>query len=98
MPCTLRATVKASETAATASSANGPKAKGVTLGKGKFRIAKKGTQQLTIKLSTVGRRYLKGKSGRLKATLAVTQKVGGDSVVTKRPVSVKVLPRGRSAR
>jgi hypothetical protein len=98
VPCTLQATATASETAAAASSTKTHKPKGLTLGKGRFRITKKGTQHLTLKLSPLGRRYFKGKRGKLKVTLAVTQKVGSRSAVTTRALSVDVVRRKRSAR
>jgi hypothetical protein len=92
VPCTLQATATAPETAASASAAKPHKAKAITLGKGKFRITKKGTRSLTLKLSARGRRYFAGKHGKVKVSLSVSQKVGPHSVVTQRALSVKVLP------
>lgn len=65
----------------------------VVLGKGKFKIKKKGSQKLTLKLSAKGRSYFKDKRGKTRVSLAVTEKVKGHAVVTKRMVTVKLLRR-----
>jgi hypothetical protein len=69
------------------------KKKPIVLGKGKFKVKKKGAQKLTLKLSGTGRRYFSGKHGKTKVTLAVTQKVGSHKVLTSRAVSVRIKRR-----
>ncbi len=87
-PCKVEATLTTPETGATASSTKPHKPKPLTLAKGRFKIAKKGIQPLTLKLAAKGRRYFKGKS-KAKATLAVTQKIKGHSFVTRKTLVVK---------
>jgi hypothetical protein len=97
IPCQVEIGLTAPAGAATAGSTKSKKPKSVVLGKGKFKIAKKGTQKLTVKLSGKGRAYLKGKR-KAKVAVAVTQKVKGHKVVTARTVNVKVTPRRRAKR
>ncbi|HTT96257.1 MAG TPA: hypothetical protein VMF55_16415 [Solirubrobacterales bacterium] len=96
VPCTLQVLATA-PAPAKSSGPRGHKAKRVKLGRGKFKIAKKGTRKLALKLSGAGRRYLAGKR-QAEASLAVTEKVGGRKVVTRRTVSVKVSSGKRAAK
>lgn len=89
VPCTLEVAATAGTAADTTSSLTDRKAKTVALGKGKFKIKKKGTQGLTLKLSGAGRHYFADKS-KAKVSIAVTEKVRGHNVVTRRSVNVKV--------
>jgi hypothetical protein len=93
VPCSIDATATTAEAGAAASSTKTHRPKPVTLGTGKFKIKKKGTQKLTLKLSAAGRRYFNGKGAKAKVSLAVTEKVKGHTVVTRRTVSVRLLRR-----
>jgi hypothetical protein len=92
VPCSIDATATTAEAGAMARSTGTHKPKPVKLGTGKFKIKKKGTRKLTLKLSAQGRRYFKGKR-KAKVSLAVTEKVKGHTIVTRRAVSVKLLRR-----
>jgi hypothetical protein len=94
IPCEIHATLTTPEAAATASSTKTNKPKPQVLGKAKFKLKKKGLQKLTLNLSTKGRAYLKGKH-KTKLSLAVTEKVKGHNVTTKRAITVKVTPAKR---
>jgi hypothetical protein len=97
VPCEVNASATAPTASAKPSAAQARrKVKAVVLGKGKFKIKKKGTNKLTLKLSGPGRRYLAGKH-KAKVSLSVTQKIGGHSVVTRRTVTVTVTHPKRRA-
>ena len=96
VPCSLGATATTPAKLAMSGSPRGkakPK-KPVTLGKGKFKLKKKGPQKLTLKLSGAGRKYLAGKR-KAKVSLAVTEKIGSQNVVTTQTLNVKVSPPKR---
>jgi hypothetical protein len=98
VPCAVDVGLTTPEAgAATASVAKKAKPKTISLGKGKFKIKKKGVRKLTVKLSARGRKFLTGKS-KAKIGIAVTEKIGGHAFVTKRDVSVKVSRPRRASR
>jgi hypothetical protein len=70
-PCTITVTLTAPETVvinghSAAVVAKKGKTKTVTLGKGKFTIAKRGAKKLSVKLSRSGKRFLAARTGHLK--------------------------------
>ncbi len=87
VPCTVTITITVSE-ASTARKGHG-KPKQTTLASGKFTIHKHGANKLRLHLTRAGRKLLSRHHGRLRATLLASEKVGGHTVKTTKPIKIK---------
>ncbi len=103
-PCTLTITITATETVvviaardrAGAARKRIRRTKTVTLGTGKFTIRTKGSKKLTIHLTKAGAKFLAAHHGRVKASLRVSQKLGGHSETATR--TIKIVPAKRKTK
>jgi hypothetical protein len=102
-PCTVTITLTAPETvvinghAVAAVAARKGKTKIVTLGKGRFTIAKRGAKKLSVKLSHGGKKFLSTRKGHLKITGLVTETVQKHTTHTRRTLRL-TLPKKKGKR
>jgi hypothetical protein len=73
-PCTIKVTVS----------------RGLTLARGRFRLKTPGFHTLKVRLTGKGRTFLHHHSGKIEATIAVSQHVAGHSVVTTKVERLRV--------
>ena len=99
-PCTVTITLTAPETVvvnghSVAVDARKSKTRVVTLGKGRFTIAKRGTKKLSVKLSHRGKRFLAVRKGHIKITGLVTETVQKHTTHTRRTLMLR-LPKHKA--
>ena len=102
VPCTVTLTITidppASDTTRAVAAKKKKKPKIVTLGKGTFKIKKKGKDKLAVKLNAAGKKLLKKDHGRLKATLLSSVKIDGHLEKTSRKISITPAPKKHKKR
>ena len=86
-PCTVTLTL----TIPTASAARKgkKKPKPLTLATGTFTLPKGGTHKLTLHLTKTGRKIFAAHRGRLKASLSLSEKIDGHTILSTRTIKIK---------
>ena len=87
-PCTVTITITIPTASAARKSKKKPKP--LILATGTFTIHKSGPQKLTLHLTKTGRKIFAARHGRLKASLLLSQKIGGHTISSTK--TIKITP------
>ncbi len=86
--CTVTVTLEIPTASAARKSKKKPKP--LTLARGKFTLPKGGTEKLTLHLTKIGKKVFAAHSGRLKASLLLSEKIDGHTILISK--TIKITP------
>jgi hypothetical protein len=88
-PCTVTITLTVPTASASAARKSKKKPKPLTLATGKFTLPKGGTEKVTLHLTKTGRKVLAAHHGRLSASLLLSEKIDGHTILISKTIKIK---------